>query len=98
MPSVELLKWIAATVKEHSPGDVFGQWYNDRGTISETHTFHDIWNGAGKIAHDLRVTWGLSKGDRVILCYGFGLDFFVTFLGCLRAGILAVPVCEYQAS
>lgn len=35
---------------------------------------------------------GLSKGDRVILAFNFGLRFFVVFLGCLRAGVVAVPV------
>ncbi|CAN0176047.1 unnamed protein product, partial [Ectocarpus sp. 13 AM-2016] len=44
------------------------------------------------IAHILRVKWGLSKGDRVVLAFDFGLRFFAVFLGCLRAGIIAVPV------
>ncbi|CAN0431412.1 unnamed protein product, partial [Hapterophycus canaliculatus] len=52
------------------------------------------WAEAGRVAYELRVSWGLAKGDRAILCYGFGLDFFAAFLGCLRAGVLAVPVCE----
>lgn len=45
-----------------------------------------------QIAYLLRVTWGLRKGDRVIMAFNFGLRFFVVFLGCLRAGIVAVPV------
>jgi len=45
-----------------------------------------------QIAHLLRVELGLNKGDRVVLAYEFGLRFFVVFLGCLRAGIIAVPV------
>jgi len=47
---------------------------------------------AAQIAHLLRVEWGLSKGDRVLLAFNFGLEFFVAFLGCLRAGVVAVPV------
>lgn len=94
-PTVELLQWIAGTVGQRPEGDdVFAQWYDAQGNVSETHTFEGMWSEAGRIAHDLRVTWGLSKGDRVVLCYGFGLDFFTAFLGCLRAGVLAVPVCE----
>lgn len=73
---------------------VFARWFDANGDVSETHTFDSLWTEAGRIAHDLRVTWGLSKGDRAVLCYGFGLDFFAAFLGCLRAGVLAVPVCE----
>lgn len=45
-----------------------------------------------QIAHLLRVEWGLAKGDRVVLAFNFGLRFFAVFLGCLRAGIIAVPV------
>lgn len=45
-----------------------------------------------QVAHLLRVERGLSKGDRVVLAFNFGLEFFVVFLGCLRAGIIAVPV------
>ncbi|MEY2929893.1 MAG: hypothetical protein RL033_642, partial [Pseudomonadota bacterium] len=33
-----------------------------------------------------------QPGDRVILFYPSGLDFIVAFLGCLQAGIIAVPV------
>ena len=47
---------------------------------------------APQVAHLLRVERGLSKGDRVVLAFNFGLDFFVAFLGCLRAGVIAVPV------
>lgn len=45
-----------------------------------------------QVAHLLRVERGLSKGDRVVLAFNFGLEFFVVFLGCLRAGVVAVPV------
>lgn len=95
MPAVELLRWIAATVREKPAGEVFARWYDAQGRVSETHTFEGLWAEAGRIAHELRVAWGLSKGDRVVLCFGFGLDFFAAFLGCLRAGVLAVPVCKW---
>lgn len=45
-----------------------------------------------QIAYLLRATWGLKKGDRVIMAFNFGLRFFDVFLGCLRAGVVAVPV------
>ncbi|KAG1690471.1 hypothetical protein DVH05_019435 [Phytophthora capsici] len=35
---------------------------------------------------------GLKQGDRVLLVYPPGLDFIVTFLACLKAGVVAVPV------
>ncbi len=45
-----------------------------------------------QVAHTLRVTYGLNKGDRVVLAFNFGLRFLAVFLGCLRAGVIAVPV------
>jgi acyl-CoA synthetase (AMP-forming)/AMP-acid ligase II len=52
----------------------------------------DVWARSGTIAHKLRNKWGCERGDRVILCYSFGLHFFEAFLACLRAGVVAVPV------
>ncbi|CAM9641763.1 unnamed protein product, partial [Scytosiphon promiscuus] len=102
MTSVELLQWAEATVQRCSSATadgeheqeraVFARWFDAHGDVAETHTFEGVWAEAGRVAHDLRVSWGLAKGDRAILCYGFGLDFFAAFLGCLRAGVLAVPV------
>jgi acyl-CoA synthetase (AMP-forming)/AMP-acid ligase II len=34
----------------------------------------------------------LPKGERVVLSYDFGLHFLAAFLGCLRAGVVAVLV------
>lgn len=95
---MELLQWAHATVRSRAEGEaVFARWFDTQGQVSETHTFESLWQEAGRIAHELRVSWGLAKGDRAVLCYGFGLDFFAAFLGCLRAGVLAVPVCEYSS-
>jgi acyl-CoA synthetase (AMP-forming)/AMP-acid ligase II len=33
-----------------------------------------------------------AKGDRVLLLYPQGLDFIIAFLGCLSAGMIAIPV------
>lgn len=34
---------------------------------------------------------GLSPGARALLLFPSGLEFIAAFLGCLRAGVLAVP-------
>jgi len=43
---------------------------------------------AGRLQHDL------LPGDRVILLFPSGLEFIVAFLGCLYAGMTAVPMPE----
>jgi acyl-CoA synthetase (AMP-forming)/AMP-acid ligase II len=59
---------------------------------SHTLTFGELWIEAGSIAYSLHYEWGVLKGERVVLCYNFGLHFFAVFLGYLRAGFTAVLV------
>ena len=82
---------LEKTTKTHKH-KVFATWYNDKGKPTDKYTFQEIWEEAGGIAHYLRVEQNLAKGDRVILCYSFGLQFFAAFLGCLRAGVVAVLI------
>ncbi|CAM9909897.1 unnamed protein product, partial [Scytosiphon promiscuus] len=63
-----------------------------KGEVESVRTFRGTWATSGEIAYILRIKLGLSKGDRVVLAFNFGLRFFVVFLGCLRAGVIAVPV------
>jgi acyl-CoA synthetase (AMP-forming)/AMP-acid ligase II len=52
-----------------------------------------MWDQAAVIADQLINVHHMSPGDRVVLCYVFGVHFFEVFLGCLRAGV--VPVLVY---
>ena len=71
---------------------VFATWYNSKAKPTKEYSFLEIWEEAAMISHGLRVHHQLNKGDRVILCYSFGLQFFAAFLGCLRAGVVAVLI------
>ncbi|CAB9504956.1 Putative fatty-acid--CoA ligase FadD21 [Seminavis robusta] len=72
--------------------DIFATWHEANGTIGQEYTFERLWEEAGAIAYNLHHKWGVKKGEKVVLCYGFGLHFFAAFLGCLRAGVVAVLV------
>ena len=37
-------------------------------------------------------SWGVARGDRVLLCYLPGIEFITAFWACLRVGAIAVPV------
>lgn len=82
---------LEATI-EAKAEEVFATWYDKNGTATEEYTFAQVWKDAGTIAYHLRHEWGCEKGDRVVLVYLFGLHFFAAFLGCLRAGVVAVLV------
>ncbi len=87
--SQPFLDW-ARTVADARKDKVCAKWFDDNGDLSTQRTYQQIWDEAGKISHHLRKKWGVEKGDRVVLCYDFGLHFFEVFFGCLRAGVVAV--------
>jgi acyl-CoA synthetase (AMP-forming)/AMP-acid ligase II len=85
------LDLLRSTVAER-PDATFSTWYDGSGKATDEYTFGELWVEAGSIAYSLRYEWGVIKGERVVLCYNFGLHFFAVFLGCLRAGVTAVLV------
>ena len=84
------LKILLETVEKN--GDkTFAFWYNREGKPTLSYSFDQVWVEAGYVAHYLRINRGLKKGDRIILSYSScGIESFIAFLGCLRAGIIAV--------
>lgn len=57
----------------------------------ERRTFAQAHGAACRIAHQLRRA-GLRPGDRAALLYAPSLEFVDAFLGCLVAGVVAVPL------
>lgn len=55
-----------------------------------------VWSGAmldqaaRRVAHALRLS--CQPGDRALLLYPQGVEFVAAFIGCLYAGVIAVPV------
>lgn len=67
-------------------------WLDDRGAEQKVLTFGYLWRRAGVLANLLLGSWGRGRGERVLLCFAPGPEFFVMFWACLRAGVIAVPV------
>ncbi len=61
----------------------------DDGATERTLTFAGVDRTARAVATALRGR--LRPGDRALLLLPEGLDFIPTFLGCLQAGVIAVP-------
>ncbi len=53
-------------------------------------TYRDLHLRALAFADKLRVA-GMEQGDRALLLFPSGTDFIIAFLGCLDAGVVAVP-------
>ena len=75
------------------PGFRFAVWLGPGGREAGGLTYGKLWARAGGVARALRGRLGLRPGDRALLVYPPGLEFTCAFLGCLRAGVVAVPVC-----
>lgn len=68
-------------------------WITDeKGTEAAPLTYRTLWRSIGQVAHLLLNKYELKKGDRVLLLFEPGPQFVQVFLGCLNAGIIAVPL------
>lgn len=67
-------------------------WVDAQGRDRRTLRARELAAAAEAVAAHLRGKAGLVAGDRVLLVYPPGLDFVVGLLGCMLAGVVAVPV------
>ncbi|MBD2002953.1 MULTISPECIES: non-ribosomal peptide synthetase [Cyanophyceae] len=82
---VELLRYRSAT----QPEQIAFTFLQEGETQEISLTYRDLDGKARAIASQLQ-TLGLS-GERALLLYPPGLDYIAAFLGCLYAGVIAVP-------
>lgn len=68
----------------------------DGETETDSLTYGDLHTRAQAIAAYLQTH--KAKGERALLLYPPGLDFIVAFLGCLYAGVVAVPAYPPRAN
>ncbi|KAH9157046.1 hypothetical protein AeRB84_001084 [Aphanomyces euteiches] len=83
----------------HHPDKNLYEFVDDNGRVVDSLTYKDVHARSSNLAKWLVTSpnvsskgLGLARGERVLLVYPPGLDFIVTFLACLRAGVVAVPV------
>ncbi|KAL4591428.1 hypothetical protein LXL04_004393 [Taraxacum kok-saghyz] len=69
-------------------------WINDKGETISRRTYKEINANASYISHKLLTCNKpiIKPGDRVLLVYIPGLEFLDAFFGCMRAGVIPVPV------
>ncbi|MET9631183.1 fatty acyl-AMP ligase [Lentzea sp. NPDC006480] len=71
-------------------------FYADGRTEWDALTLADLDRRARAVA--VRLTALAQPGTRALLCFEPGLDFHVAFLGCLYAGLIAVPVAPLDGT
>lgn len=82
---IDLLSIRAA----QQPEEVAYRFLEDGETDSSEITYRALQKRAQAIAAELQAV--VSPGDRVLLLYQAGLSYVAAFLGCLYAGVVAVP-------
>ncbi|KAJ8613878.1 hypothetical protein CTAYLR_008678 [Chrysophaeum taylorii] len=92
-PWSDEVSWQAQARKTAAALDAetFLTWLDDAGAEAANLSFGTVWNRSEFIAEWLLGDVGLAAGDRAMLVYAPGPEFFVAFVACLRASVLAVP-------
>ncbi|CAD6263388.1 unnamed protein product [Miscanthus lutarioriparius] len=69
-------------------------WINEEGKIVNRRTYQELHDNASYIAYRLLTSTKpiIKPGDRVLLIHLPGLEFVDAFFGCIRAGVIPVPV------
>jgi thioester reductase-like protein len=76
---------------EH-PNKLLYSYLDLNGDPIETHTYASFLHRAQAIAGHLWKDGRFAAGDRVLLAYPPGLEMICAFFGCVRAGLIPVPV------
>src|ERR1700730_12002139 len=74
------------------PNKLLYSYLDVNGDPIETHTYATFLRRAQAIAGHLRKEGRFAAGDRVLLPYPPGLEMICAFFGCVRAGLIPVPV------
>ena len=64
-------------------------WLSEKCEVQRTVTYRELGERTKEIAGELLLSLELRQGERVVLCYPPGLDYILTFIACLRAGLIA---------
>jgi acyl-CoA synthetase (AMP-forming)/AMP-acid ligase II/1-acyl-sn-glycerol-3-phosphate acyltransferase len=89
-PPLLLETFLAWTRKQ--PTKLAFAFLDHEGEIASSYTYAELFHRSKNVALHLINELELKPGDRVLLVFPPSLDFMVAFLGCLMAGVIAVPV------
>src|ERR1700743_82021 len=76
---------------EH-PDKLLYSYLDVNGDPIESYTYASFLDRAQAIAGHLRKEGRFAVGDRLLLAYPPGLEMICAFFGCVRAGLIPVPV------
>ena len=74
------------------PDKLLYSYLDVNGDPIESYTYASFLHRAQAIAGHLRIECRFAAGDRLLLAYPPGLEMICAFFGCVRAGLIPVPV------
>ena len=86
-----ILDQLGRLADEH-PGKLLYSYLDVNGDSIESYTYASFLHRAQAIAGHLRKEGRFAAGDRLLLAYPPGLEMICAFFGCVRAGLIPVPV------
>jgi thioester reductase-like protein len=89
--TASILDHLDRLADEH-PNKLLYSYLDVNGDPIETHTYASFLRRTQAIAGHLRQEGGFAAGDRLLLAYPPGLEMICAFFGCVRAGLIPVPV------
>jgi thioester reductase-like protein len=89
--TASILDHLDRLADEH-PNKLLYSYLDVNGDPIETHTYASFLRRTQAIAGHLRKQGRFASGDRVLLAYPPGLEMICAFFGCVRAGLIPVPV------
>lgn len=85
----ECLAWWA----RQQPDTCFASFWNGDSQRIASYTYAEFEARTRHLAWSFRASMRIAAGSRVLLAYPPGLELIAAFMGCVRAGIIPVPVC-----
>jgi thioester reductase-like protein len=86
-----ILDHLDRLAEEH-PDKLLYSYLDVNGDPIESYTYASFLHRAQAIAGHLRKEGHFAAGDRILLAYPPGLEMICAFFGCVRAGLIPVPV------
>ena len=86
-----ILDHLDMLADEH-PDKLLYSYLDVNGEAIESYTYASFLRRAQAIAGHLRKDGRFTTGDRLLLAYPPGLEMICAFFGCVRAGLIPVPV------
>ncbi|KAJ8598578.1 hypothetical protein CTAYLR_001702 [Chrysophaeum taylorii] len=92
-PWSDEVRWQAQARKTAAALDdeTFLTWLDGSGVEAANVSYGEVWSRSAFVGEWLLKDIGLAPGDRAMLVYAPGPEFFVAFVASLRAGVSAVP-------